>query len=114
VLTHQPFWRTLIELVFLAGVCVFLLFCWPQDLRIELKGVATRWLMGRRTFIEWGDVTSAKPFFRQYPFGLRSEKYIIRSKQGVTIAHTERHPDRERFVFELRRHGVEALDAYDD
>jgi hypothetical protein len=115
MLTHQPLVRTLLELVFLAAVSVFLMRCWPADLRIELRGLSSHWLWKRRTFIPWGDVDSAQPQTKRLgPLG-RVEYYVVRGRNGLQIAHTDRHADRERFVFELKRHGVAvAADAYED
>jgi hypothetical protein len=114
LLTHQPAWRTIVELVFLGAIAAFLYFCWPQDLRIELRGVAGVGLMRKRTFIAWSEVELAKPETRHFGPWARVEYYVIGSKNGVRIRHTERHPDRERFVFELKRHGVNAADAFEE
>jgi hypothetical protein len=115
MLTHQPLVRTLLELVFLAAVVVFLMRCWPADLRIELRGLSSHWLWKRRTFIAWGDVDSAQPQTKRLGALGRVEYYVVRSRNGTQIAHTDRHADRERFVFELKRHGVAvAADAYED
>lgn len=113
LITHQPLWRTIAEIVSLFAVSVVFLLCWPPDLRIELRGVSSRWLFGRREFIEWKDVKSAYPVTRRI-LGVTLEAYVVESNSGKKVVHSERHDDRERWVFELRRHGVSALDAYDD
>lgn len=114
LLTHQSVVRTIVELIFLIAVSVFLLWCWPPDLRIELKGVSSRWLFGRKKYIDWKSVQSARPVAVVASRFFRTDEYRVVSTGGVVIAHTDRHPDRERFVFELRRKGVEAADAYDE
>lgn len=114
VFTHQPILRTIVEVVFLILVSLFLLWCWPPDLRIELKGVSSRWLFGKKKYIDWKSVKWAGPVVVVASGYFRTDEYRVVANDGSVIAHTDRHPDRERFVFELRRKGVQAGDAYDE
>lgn len=114
LITHQPLWRTIIEVLGLLGVAIGMLLAWPDHLRIEMRGVSSHWLLGRRRLIEWKQVARARPEERRY-FGLsflRESNYLVEGLDGTRIRHTERHPDRERFVHELRRHEVDAEEAW--
>jgi hypothetical protein len=115
LLTHQSRERTVIELSALGGLSLLLILAWPRDLRIELRGVASHWLLGRRVFIPWAEVAEARRADRVIGPGRRVlYRYVVAAADGRRIVHTARHPDRERFVFELQRHGAAAEDAFEE
>lgn len=99
--------------VVLISTTALYIHLWPTTLVTDQTGLHGLWLLGRRRqFIGWNDVGALS---EESELGMdwavklrvRVDQLVVSNRDGtVRIAHTPRHPDRQRMLKEFHLHGV--------
>lgn len=108
---EQPVSDRLTDTVLVLMVLLICFLAWPSSLTTDQFGISRRYpLPFRRAFIPWKEVASVEEKAPRSGLlavlGIRSDKLIVYSMDGRSIAHTPLHGDRARFKHELKLHGV--------
>jgi hypothetical protein len=99
----------------LLGSTALYIHWWPTTLVTDQRGLHSLWILGRRRqFIAWDEIGEISDGFElgmewAAALGVTVDVLVVSNLAGdVKIAHTSRHPDRERMLKEFQLHGVAA------
>ncbi|MBI5281131.1 MAG: hypothetical protein HY858_05560 [Candidatus Solibacter usitatus] len=112
ITSPEKHWMWLLDTVLLSVVVLLLVWTWPAEIITDQHGIRTRRFLGLlSSHISWhevGRITTVQEFGGLGArLGLGAECLVVAARTGtVTIVHSPRHPDRRRFLLELKQHGV--------
>lgn len=113
VLSNGTIWTHSFDAATLCLLVAFKLYLWPREIVTDQFGLHSLGIIARKNIhIPWNEVgvacsSSEVRGFGPRPFGLRNDTIEFQSVDGKSsVAFTSHHPDLDRFLREVRLHGV--------